>query len=291
MLAQSGKRLREERRRRLAVVDVDGAAVDQHLVHVVVAAERVAPGQPVHEHRRFGGQERPGLQQHLLVRAEHAVGVDHALGRARGARREEQLGHGVGSDRIERLLHVRAWHRGHKLVEGGRARRDPVESGEGWPELLGVLGPHEAGRAAFGELAYALVVLRHQRVRHAHRHHRDARREAAQHQHQVLDRVAGQHHHRPLRVQAEVEQRLSDGVGLSARLAERDRAPVRLARQHPVRMQLRPPPHHMRDAALMLAQRILRAQQQRAVPAPLQGDPRAREQLRLRGRGHVLTGD
>ena len=64
----------------------------------MVAAERVAPRQPVDDHRRRVAEERPARGEALLVRGEHAVGVDDALGRAGRARGEQHLGDRVGRE-------------------------------------------------------------------------------------------------------------------------------------------------------------------------------------------------
>jgi hypothetical protein len=107
-------------RRRPAVVDVDGAAVEQREVEVVVAAERVAPGQPVHEHRRLDGEKRPDGLEHGLVCALHAVGVDHALGRGGRSGREQQLCDRAGADPRDGLLEC--WRGGgfEEFVEAQR---------------------------------------------------------------------------------------------------------------------------------------------------------------------------
>ena len=57
-LAQVAQRGVEELRRRLALVDVERAAVVEHDAEVVVAAGGVVPRQPVAEHRRLVGEER-----------------------------------------------------------------------------------------------------------------------------------------------------------------------------------------------------------------------------------------
>src|SRR5207248_11599733 len=68
---------------------VQRPAVEQHQVEVVVCAERVAPWQPVDEHRRLIGQKRPDPLQDRLVGAQHPVCVDHSLGYATQTRSEE----------------------------------------------------------------------------------------------------------------------------------------------------------------------------------------------------------
>ena len=69
---------------------------------VVVAAEGVVPGQPVHQHRRLLGQHRHRLAHLLLVGAPHAVRVDHRLGQLGRAGGEEELGDGVRAGGLHR---------------------------------------------------------------------------------------------------------------------------------------------------------------------------------------------
>ena len=95
---------------RLAVVDIERAAIVEHQVEIVVAAEGVAPRQPVDDHRRLVGDEGEAGAQHRLVRAQHALGVDDALGLAGRARGEQEFGDGVGAD-----LGVRGVDRGGRL--------------------------------------------------------------------------------------------------------------------------------------------------------------------------------
>ena len=70
----------DERGRGLAVIDVEGAAVEDDHTEVMVAAERVVPRQPVDQHKVLLGQDRHRLRHLLLVGAPHAVGVDDGLG-------------------------------------------------------------------------------------------------------------------------------------------------------------------------------------------------------------------
>ena len=62
-----------------AVVDVQGAAVPEHLVEVVVATEGVVPRQPVEKPRWIARQEGPEHRDRGLVGREHALRRDHAL--------------------------------------------------------------------------------------------------------------------------------------------------------------------------------------------------------------------
>ena len=122
-LAQVAQGLADQRRRRLAFVDVERAAVVERDADVVVAAEGVVPGQPVDQHRRLGGQRREALADHLLVRAQHALRVDHALGQLGRAGGEEELGDGVGADRGMRIVD-RARRR--RLQQAGERDRGAV---------------------------------------------------------------------------------------------------------------------------------------------------------------------
>ena len=89
---------------RLALVDVIRAAVVEHQAQVVVAGGGVVPRRPVHQHRRLVAEEGQHRQDHFLVRAPHALGVDHRLRRAGGAGGEEELDDGVGADAGMRLV-------------------------------------------------------------------------------------------------------------------------------------------------------------------------------------------
>ena len=85
-------------RQRPPLVDIVRAAGRQHEIEVVVAAEGVAPGQPVDQHRRDHMVARIDALQHRLVRGHHLLGVDDALRRSGRAGGEEELGDGVGAD-------------------------------------------------------------------------------------------------------------------------------------------------------------------------------------------------
>jgi hypothetical protein len=229
--------------------------------------------------------------------------VDHALRRAGGPRGQEQLGHRVGPDPVQRGPHGGPGRGGQELAEGqrlgagveiahshrrGHDRRERVERRA---ELSGVVGEHHARRAEARDRANPLVVLREQRVGHTHRDHRHTRREAGEHHHEVLERVAGQHHHRSIGAQPEVEEGLRERVGLRPRTAERQGATraagARLCGQHPLRVLRRPDPQHVRHAALVLAQHSLRPHQHRTVRALLEAHPRTREELGVSLHRHI----
>ncbi len=87
---------------RFAVVEIERAAVVEHDTEVMTAAERVIPRQPVHQHRRLFAEHREGLQQHLLIGAQHALSGHHCLGQFGRARGEEKLGNAVRAAGHER---------------------------------------------------------------------------------------------------------------------------------------------------------------------------------------------
>ena len=113
--------LADHRGQRTAAVDHQRAGVAQHHVEVVVAAEGVIPRQPVDQRERLLGEERPHLQRLLLVRGQHAVGVDHALGQAGRAGGEQDFRDRVGAARGGGLVDGGAGRRAREIVEQRRA--------------------------------------------------------------------------------------------------------------------------------------------------------------------------
>ena len=198
----------------------------------MVAAEGVVPGQPVDQHRRLLGQRREALPDHLLVRAQHALGVDHALGQLGRARGEQELGDRVGADRG-----VRGVDRGGRL---GREQVGERASSRGRRALPSVehdrrLGRHDGGDrlartparsrtpgpgvSMLEDVAQLAVVLRDQRIRRRDRRERHAGEHRAEREQEVLEVVVGQDRDRPLGREAAVEQRLGDGARALQRLA------------------------------------------------------------------------
>jgi hypothetical protein len=291
----------QQARRRPAVVDPQGAPVRQHHVEVVAAAEGVAPGQPVEQDRWLLGQERPHLPHHLLVRAEHPVGRQHALGVARGPGREEDLDHGV-----RRLLPVAAFHRLGRTGAGEPAQWSDPRAGcpaTGGHDLtvpdgcqrgrigITVIGVDQARISQLHDGSKRRVVPALQRVRDADRSDRDAGGVGTEGQHQVLDRVAGQDH-QGAAAELPVEQGLSDRVGRGTGLCVRDRAPalaVTLGREQSLRIRGCRTAQHGGDRGLTGRQAGLRPQQDRAVLTAPQRRRRRREQPTCR-RGHRRTG-
>jgi hypothetical protein len=113
------------------VVDVERAAVKQRDVEIVVAAERVVPREPVDENDILLVQERPELREALLVRAQHAVRVDHALRFAGRPRREQDLRNRVRTDsRVRRSDGVAVFTRAEIRQRSRVARRSAAAFGD-----------------------------------------------------------------------------------------------------------------------------------------------------------------
>ena len=139
----------------------------QHHGEVVVAAEGVIPRQPIDEGQRLLGEERPHLQRLLLVRGQHAVRVDHALGQAGRAGGEENFRDRVRADRGGGLVHAGAGLRAREIVEqrraeiGAVAARDDfgvaADRSERLGERRGIGHVDQAGREQLGDVACSLA--------------------------------------------------------------------------------------------------------------------------------------
>ena len=64
----------------------------------MISAESVIPGEPVKEGGRLVLEEAEDLRDHLLIAAEHAVGIDYAFGHAGASGGEENFCYVVGLD-------------------------------------------------------------------------------------------------------------------------------------------------------------------------------------------------
>ena len=106
-LAQVAQCLVHQGRRWLAIIDVQGAAVEHGHAEVVVAAKGVVPGQPIDQHQLLFSQDGHGLRHLLLVGAPQAVGVDDGFGQLGGAAGEQKLGNGVRACRGHGRIHRR----------------------------------------------------------------------------------------------------------------------------------------------------------------------------------------
>ncbi len=85
-------------RHRPAFVDVIRSAVVQNQPEIVIAPEGVVPRQPIAQHRRIIRHERQHGAHDFLIAAQHALRVDDALRRARGAGGEQKLRDGIRTD-------------------------------------------------------------------------------------------------------------------------------------------------------------------------------------------------
>ncbi len=238
-----------------AVVDPQRATVDQHHVQVVVAAEGVAPRQPVQQHRRLVGEERPHLAHLLLIGGEHALGVDDALGRAGGAGGEHDLRDGVRPHAGEQLLGARTGAGVGVRGEGGerdrgvrRVRRiartcgvagaccarciacvaqdDETFRCDGLQGagVAGVLGEDRARAGGADQRAELGVVVGLQRVGDARRHHRGADGHRGEHDGDVRGAGLREDHHRSVG-DAACDQTGGQRIGLFRHLAPRGGTP------------------------------------------------------------------
>src|SRR5579862_1368725 len=66
--------------RGFAAVYIERAAVSQDHVEVVIAAERVAPREPIDDDGRLVVEKRPELRDLLLIGAQHALRIDDSFG-------------------------------------------------------------------------------------------------------------------------------------------------------------------------------------------------------------------
>ena len=225
---------------RPALINHQRAAVAQHQVEVVVAAKSVAPGQPVHQHRFFVVQKAPGLANHLLVGAQHAVAVDHHFGVAGGAGCQQVFGMGVGGDQRKSGHHGRAFWRAGELVKWQRAgvavcalaehhQRGPAAAGEcgnSRPIHRRIRRVDQRRPQGVEDAVDLAVVLRQPAVGAGHGAHRTADVQAGQQQQQVVDGVVRQHHDGRLWRQVQVQQALGNAAHLNAGLGPAQAAPA-----------------------------------------------------------------
>src|SRR5271170_4065036 len=96
--AQVANGFGDERGAWFAIIYIEAAAVVESDAGIVISTEGVVPGKPVEEDGRLVLQEAENLRDHLLIAAEHAVGVDDAFGHAGGTGGEEDFRDGVWLD-------------------------------------------------------------------------------------------------------------------------------------------------------------------------------------------------
>src|SRR6266850_1580511 len=194
----------DQARHGLAGVDVHRAAVAQDQVEVVAAAEGVVPRQPVDRHRRPVLDEGPGLRELLLVRAQHAMRVDHALRQAGRAGSEEDLG-----DRPGPYLGVLALLRRARIHLQQVRNRDGLRAHriERRLEFHRIGGVDQAWIEQLEDVLQLAEVFRHQRIRRRDGRHRNADVHRAEREQRVVHAVVGKDRHRPLRAEVLVTQR------------------------------------------------------------------------------------
>ncbi|MNH08772.1 hypothetical protein D3C79_682040 [compost metagenome] len=242
--AQVAQGFAEALRGGFAGIQIEAATVVQHDAKVVAAAKGVVPRQPVHQHRRLFSEHREGLQQHLLVGAEHALGSDHRLGQFGGARREEELGDGVGPGGGKRCIASSGIAGLQQAVEAKvpTPRRFAAHADHGYRRIkhgiegaqkrLSIGGEHQPGGQHLAHMPQLGKVLRQQRIGRRYRAIRDASIHGTQRNLQMLDVIAGKQRQRPLGAQAKSQQVGCDGAHLAEHLRIGDLAPgaVRLTR-------------------------------------------------------------
>ena len=140
-------------RHRFAGVQAHRAAVAQHHVEVVVAAEGVAPRQPIHDHRR-GARSRKGQICALACwLSTSCAGVDHRL------RRPHRAGGGTGTWRWCRHSPGRRRHPPPPRVGAGEQLAEGTQPSAGPPAVPVTTTPSCSGAMAASAGAEAGVVL------------------------------------------------------------------------------------------------------------------------------------
>jgi hypothetical protein len=235
-------RVGEQRRRRLALVDVERAAVAQHHVEVVVAPEGVVPGQPVDDHRRLVVEEGPDLRDHLLVRTQHRLRVEHALRQIRRTGGEEDLRDGVGADlalsprdRIRRRCGTKIRKGRHGAVgrrcAGDEFRSLEVDRLQGRGVARRIVEEDELRLDEFDDETQLAEILAQPRIGRRDRRHGNADLHRGQHQHRVVDAVLGQHQDRAFRREVAVEKRLRRALHAPPGFAVGDPLPILAGRR------------------------------------------------------------
>ncbi len=283
-LAQIAHGLRHAGRGRIAVVDVERAAIGDDQPEIMVGAERVAPRQPVHDHRRLVLHEGEAGRKHRLVRRQHAVGVDHRLRRAGRAGGEQDLGDVVAADLgvrgIDGLAVV-----GFQLTEQLCAARRRILADDQLAIFrhcgLDRLAEHRAvrridqsGRQQFDDVFELAEVGRHQRIGRRHRRVGDADIHRGQRQQRVLDAVAGEDDDRPLGGKVARQQSRRDAAHPRQHLRVSQLAPfairAALRDENAIRRLFRPALQRVAVARRVIAERLLDAEDDRAVALALE---------------------
>ena len=231
----------------------------------------------VDHHLRHAG--RAGGQQVLGVRLRGDRFEGGAHGRRLAARRQRREAFGAGQ-----RVGVRACeHRRASVPVAAMAA----------PYTLASAAYTSAGRSAARIDAQLAMVLRHAAVRRRHRAHRAADVHGGQRQQRVVDAVVRQDDHRSAVGQAAVEQPLREPADLLARLAVAQAAPaaagVALGQERRVGCFTRPALEPFADGARRCAQRLARAQHERAAAELDALDARAGQRPRFIVQGHLVA--
>ena len=279
----------------------------QHEIEIVVGAEGVVPRQPIEQHERRLIEERPDLRELLLVRGQHAVGVDDPLGQAGGAGREQELGDGIGTDRSGGLLQRRARLALRHFLER-RDAADPgtvaagddldpgqVERRERLRERRGIGDIDEARREQLGNMLELGVILALQRIGDRDRRHGNAGGVAGEREQGMVDAIAGEQHHRPLGRKPALDEPLRQRIDERPRRLIGQLAPVpgghALRQEQPAGIALDRTPEQARQTRIVRRQRLGRAAMQAAVGAFFADDPGRAigDRAQRRRSGHLVS--
>ncbi len=206
----------------------------------MVAAERVAPRQPIHHHRRLVGDKGKARCQHRLVRAQHAVGVDDGLGISGRARGEQKLCDGVRRNfrmcgrnaGVVTCAQEIAEHR--DLAVAQRIARDHQldivrhRCVKRTRERPAVIGEYKPGCQQREDRAQLAEVGRHQGIGRGDRRIGNADIHCRQCKQCVLDVVAGQHDERPFGRQTAPQQCGANSLHVGKNLRVSELAPLAL---------------------------------------------------------------
>ncbi len=270
---------------RPAGIDIERAAVAQHLAEIEIGAEGVVPGQPVDQNRRPAGEEYPDLIDRLAVRAQHALGVDHAFRHAGRARGEQDFRNRVRRHGVAAPCHFRPGLHRLYLIEGHgfreiRVRRIGHHVDPGQVERLQRAPEHrkrrhiDRARPQFGDDVLQLrKILRHQRIGRRDRQERNADLHGAELEQAHMDAIVAKCGDRALAIVAVIDQPLRNGVGLAGGVAVAQTLPhprrVAFGQERARRIGPGPMQKKLADMAGVIGERNGGAKQDFAIVAPL----------------------
>ena len=188
----------------------------EHHAEILVARGGVVPRRPVDQHRRILAEEREHALDHRLVRAPHALRVDHGLRRAGRAGGKQKLDDGVRPDSCVRLVERARRRRLRQLRDHLDAR---ATSGDRLREGRAIRGVHQPRGEQRKDRPQLAEVGGKQRIGRRYRRIGDAGIHRPEVQQPMLDVIAREHDQRPLGRQAVGEQRRADAPRLVQRIA------------------------------------------------------------------------